>query len=161
MEEGTIGFAPHTVSQKSTLTDATLPSSKLSSVKDVRNANIITWVILCCIAAGAACCFYFLLYPFLQEQFPDNAFYVVGISTAYFVVVVLLLGYGLRPLFISVMTVSPRHGGLATPANQKLENIGTFVYLTIAGYLYYITIKSFHAKLAAKEKTPAVEANPE
>ena len=65
MEEGTIGFAPHTVSTKATLADAVLPSSSLSSTKDVRNANIITWAILCAIAAGAACAFYWGLYPFL------------------------------------------------------------------------------------------------
>ena len=87
---------------------------------------------------------------------------MVGISTAYFVVVVLLLGYGLRPLFIMAMTVSPRHGGLATPENQKLLNIGTFVYLSVACWFYYVIIRSIKAKVdAAKENAPAVESNPE
>ena len=161
MEEGKIGFAPHTVSQKVPLADATLPKSKLSSTKDVRNAQIITWCILFVLLGGAGACFYFLLYPFLEKQFPDNAFYVVGLSTAYFVVVVLLLGYGIRPLFISIMAVSPRHGGLATPDNQKLQTVGTFAYLVVAGYVYTLIIRSFKAKLAAKEETPKVEANSE
>ena len=87
---------------------------------------------------------------------------MIGISTGYFFVVVLILGYALRPLFLMAMTVSPRHGGLATPENHKLENIGTVVYLTMAGYVYYIIMKSLKAKAnAAKENAPAVAANSE
>ena len=123
MEEGKIGFAPHTVSAKSELADATLPKKKISSSKNVQTAEIATWCILAALAGGLACVFYFVLYPQLEVWFPNNAFYVVGISTGYFFVVVLLLVYGFRPLFVSIMSVSPRHGGLATPDNQNIYNI--------------------------------------
>ena len=163
MEQGRIGFAPHTTSEKSTLADAVLPSKKLSSTKDIRNANIITWCILLVMAGGAAVGYYYGLYPFLQTTFPDNAFYVVACSTAYFVVLLLLLGYGFRPLFMMAMTVSPRNGRLATDENHRLENIGTFVYLAVGVWFYYsVIIKSLKAKYGKKEEaTPTVEANPE
>ena len=162
MEEGTIGFAPHSASPKSTLERAKLPSSKLSSAQDAITANIVAWSIVALLAGGAAAAYYFLLMPFLEDKFPDNSFSVIGLSTAYFVVVALFLCYGIRILIISLMTVSPTHGGLATPENQRLLNVGTFLYLAAALWLYTVLLKSFKAKLDAKRNTSSTaEANPD
>ena len=46
LEDGTIGVAPHTVSQKGVLEEATLPKKKLSSTKNVVIARTVTWVIV-------------------------------------------------------------------------------------------------------------------
>ena len=136
LEDGTIGVAPHTVSQKEVLADATLPKQKLSSAKNVMIARVVTWVIVVLFAGGLGCVWWFVFYPWLQEKFPDNAAAVVGISTAYFFVMVLFLVYVIRPIFIAIMAVSPIHGGLATAQNHKLENIGTVIYLAVAGWIY-------------------------
>ena len=117
MEDGTIGLAPHSASAKSTLADAKLPSSELSSTRDARTALIVAWTVVALLAGGAATAYYFLLMPFLEDKFPNNSFGVIGLSTAYFVTVALFLCYGIRILIISLMTVSPTHGGLATPEN--------------------------------------------
>jgi hypothetical protein len=114
-------------------------------------------------AGGAAVGYYYGLYPFLQTTFPDNAFYIVACSTAYFVVLLLLLGYGFRPLFMMAMTVSPRNGGLATSANKEFEKLCAFVYLAVGvSFYYFVILKSLKAKYGKKEEaTPTVEANPE
>ena len=161
LEDGTIGVAPHTVSQKGVLEEATLPKKKLSSSKNVVIARAVTWVIVFLFAAGLGCVWYFVFYPWLQDQFDDNALAVVGISTAYFFVMVLFLVYVIRPLFISVMTVSPTHGGLATPENYKLENVGTMIYLAVAGWIYSRIVKAFKPKALTKQKSSSVEGNSE
>ena len=86
---------------------------------------------------------------------------MIGVSTGYFFVVVLVLVYGFRPLFVSIMSVSPRTGAIATPENQNIYNIGTFMYFAVAFYVYYAILKSFKAKLAAKASTTTAEANPD
>ena len=118
LEDGTIGVAPHTVSQKTELADATLPRKSLSSAKNVMIARVVTWVIVLCFAGGLFCVWWFVFYPWLKDQFQDNALAVVGISTAYFFVMVLFLVYVIRPIFISIMAVSHVHGGLHTRENK-------------------------------------------
>ena len=111
-------MAPHTVSQKTELADATLPRKSLSSAKNVMIARVVTWVIVLCFAGGLFCVWWFVFYPWLKDQFQDNALAVVGISTAYFFVMVLFLVYVIRPIFISIMAVSHVHGGLHTRENK-------------------------------------------
>ena len=99
-----------------------------------------------CLAGGAAVLFYYFMYPFLQTTFPNNAFYVIAVSTGYFVVLLLFLGYALRPLFIYIMTVSPRRTVLATPNNHEIEAIGTFVYLAVGVWIYFsVVVKKLKA----------------
>ena len=158
MEDGTIGFAPHTVSAKSTLFDATLPSSTLSSSKTVVVAQIVTWSIIFLLACGSVAIFYFVMYSKLQDWFPNNEYYVVGCSLGYFFVVLILLVFVVKPLMILVMSASPKHGGIATHDNHKLLNIATVTYLAVALWIYSVLIRSFKAKLAAKENvTVSVE----
>ena len=152
MENGTIGFAPHTVSDKTTLWDATLPSSTLSSTKTMFVANSVSWVIVTLIFGGLVAVFYFFVHPMLEDEFPNNVYYMIGLSFGYFTVVFIILVYVIRRLLILIMTVSPNHGGIATHKNQKLLTIGTLSYLALALWVYSILIRSFKAKLAAKKE---------
>jgi len=161
MKDGKIGFAPHTVSSKTTLWEATLPSRTLSSTKTVMVASVVTWIIIVLLAGGAGAAFYFFLYDKLEDWFPNNAYYVVACSLAYALVVVLFLVYAIRPLLMLAMSAFPKHGGLATNENQKLLNIGTFAYLALAFWVYSVMIRSFKAKLAAKKEERKVEAAPD
>lgn len=67
MEDGTIGFAPHTASSKHMLETATLPESTLSSDSSVLFAEGISWVIILVIAGGAFGGFYWGLFPYLHD----------------------------------------------------------------------------------------------
>lgn len=161
MAEGKIGFAPHTVSSKTTLWDATLPSKTLSSTKTVMIASVVTWVLIVLLAGGAGASFYFFLYDKLEEWFPNNAYYVVACSLGYALVVLLFLVYVIRPILMLAMSASPKHGGLATNENQKLLNIGTFAYISLTFWVYSVMIRSFKAKLATKKEERKVEAAPD
>lgn len=124
-------------------------------------AEVITWVIIASIATGTFLGYYLGLFPYLHEKYPDNEFYVVGISTAFWLGVGLLLTYGLRPLFINLLAVSPRHGGVATPDNQNLVNVGTFAYFAAALWIYSNILKSLKGKAVVKVETPVVNAKSE
>ena len=116
MEEGKIGFALTPSSSKSLL-DATLPSSSMNTNANVIVYEILIWIALALMAGGLAALWYFVLYPALEKQWPLNSYYVLGCSTAYFFVVVLLLGYGIRPLLMLALKASPQSGRIATPEN--------------------------------------------
>jgi len=66
---------------------------------------------------------------------------------------VLLFCYGLRPLLIYLLSVSPNNGRLATKENQNVLNIGTFVFFAIAFWIYSLIVKSFKVQKAAKSDT--------
>jgi len=161
MENGTIGFAPHSQSAKYALSDATLPSKTLSSEGKKLVAEVITWCLLGGITVGIFFGFYLVLFPFLHEKYPDNEYNVVGCSTVFWLGVALLLTYGLRPLFLNALSVSPRHGGIATPENQNLVTMGTFAYFATALWVYSNILKSFKGKAADKEVKPVAQEQSE
>jgi len=161
MEEGRIGWKLSTGSTK-TLMDATLPSSSLSTGQALIVYQVVIWFALACLAAGAALAWHFALYPILEKQWPNNSFYVLALSTAYFFVVAIFLAYALRPLLMLLVKASPHTGRIATQENQNLLNIGTFVYLAGALWLHHILLRSFSAKrMTPKQTSTADQVNPD
>lgn len=61
--------------------------------------EVIAWVITFAICTGIFFVFYYYLLPWLQEEYPDNKYRVVGISTAVWTGIFIILVWGVRPLF--------------------------------------------------------------
>ena len=124
-------------------------------------AEVITWVIIFCITTGIFFGYYLWFFPFLHEKYPENEYNVIGFSTIFWLGVALLMAYGLRPLFLSALSVSPRTGHVASPENQNLVNMGTFAYFATALWIYSRMLNSFKSKTATKEVKPVAQEQSE